>query len=141
MKFITLAISLIFLTNTAHSEIYKWIDSKGEIHFGDKKPQQFKTKKLKLKINSYTSVSYDISKTDSGQNVVIYSAEWCGYCKKAKKYFKNNNIAFTDYDIENDARAKKRYKAMGGNSIPIIIVGKKRMNGFSVKGFERIYKN
>ncbi|WP_198147347.1 glutaredoxin family protein [Gilvimarinus polysaccharolyticus] len=31
--------------------------------------------------------------------VVMY-ASWCGYCKKARRYFRANNIPFTEYDIE-----------------------------------------
>ena len=140
MKFIILIISTLLFINTAYGEIYKWRDKQGKIHFGDRKPSQLNAEELKLKINSYTSVTYDVSMFDAGQNVVIYTAEWCGYCKKAKKYFKRNHIAYTEYDIEKNASAKKRYQAMGATSVPVILVGKKRMNGFSVMGFERIYK-
>lgn len=141
MKFIFLITSFLLFTNAVHAEIYKWIDDQGEIHFGDKKPIQLNVKKLKLKINSYTSISYDISKIDSGHNVIIYSTEWCGYCKKAKRYFKKNHISYIEYDIEKDAKANKRYKEMGATSVPVIIVGKKRMNGFSVSGFKQIYNH
>ncbi len=140
MKFILLIASLLFFTNAVHCEIYKWTDEEGKVHFGDKKPRKIKVEKIKLKINSYASVTYDTSMFDSGRNVIIYTTQRCGYCKKAKKYFKNNNIAYTEYDIEKDARAKKRYKEMGATGVPVILVGKKRMNGFSVAGFERIYK-
>ena len=29
---------------------------------------------------------------------------------------------------------------LGATGVPVILVGKKRMNGFSVKGFQRIYQ-
>ena len=65
---------------------------------------------------------------------------WCGYCKKAKKYFQKKGIPFVEYDIEKNARAKRDYDAIGGKGVPVIVMGKKRMNGFSVAGFERFYK-
>ncbi len=140
MKSIFLTISLLLFTSAAYCEIYKWVDENGKTHFGDKKPNKLKAKKIKLRINTYSSVTYDTSKFGSGNNVIIYSTVWCGFCKKAKKYFRKNNISYTDYDIEKDAAAKKRYDEMGASGVPVILVGKKRMNGFSVAGFQRIYK-
>ena len=69
----------------------------------------------------------------------MYSTDWCHYCKKARQYFKKNNIAYTEYDIDKNKKAKRRYKEMGATGVPVILVGKKRMNGFNQKGFERIY--
>jgi glutaredoxin-like YruB-family protein len=71
----------------------------------------------------------------------MYSTAWCGYCKKARKYFTSKGIAFIEYDIEKNARAKRDYDALGGKGVPVILVGKKRMNGFSPQGFDRIYKS
>ncbi len=70
----------------------------------------------------------------------MYSTEWCGYGKNARNYSKKNNIAFTEYDIEKKAEAKKRYKKLGATGVPVIVIGNKRMHGFSEQGFERIYK-
>ena len=127
-------------SNSSYCEIYKWVDDEGKVYFGDKKPDQFEAENLELKINTYTSVTYDVSIFDHDKNVVMYSTAWCGYCKKARKYFKKNNIPYTDYDIEKDAKANMRYKKMGATGIPVILVGKKRMNGFSAEGFERFYQ-
>lgn len=30
----------------------------------------------------------------------IYSASWCGHCKRLKDYLRNSNIEFTDIDID-----------------------------------------
>jgi len=139
-KIITLIGSLLIFSTSSHAEIYKWVDDQGKVHFGDMKPVVIEAEELNLRINTYTSVTYDVSSLDYGKKVIMYSTDWCGYCKLAKKYFKKNNIAYTEYDIEKDVKAKKRYRKMGAQGVPVILVGKKRMNGFSEKGFERIYK-
>ena len=101
---------------------------------------------LKLIINTYTHVTFDVSvfgkdpSPGEDKAVIMYSTEWCGYCKKARRFFQDNNIAFTEYDIEKDQEARRQYKEMGARGVPVILVGKKRMNGFSEEGFERIYK-
>ena len=131
----------------SHAQIYKWIDADGEVQFGDKKPTNKKSENIQLKINTYKSVTIDpailksTKKSNINKNVSMYSAAWCGICKKAKKYFNKNNISFTEYDIDKDKAAKRRYKAMGATGVPVIFIDDRRMNGFSAASFEQLYKN
>lgn len=127
------------LPSSVFAEIYQWVDDKGKVHFSDKKPAATQAEKLDLEINTYTNVTIENSPDDVGQKVVMYSTDWCGYCKKARKYFERNNISFVDYDIEKNAKAKKRYDKMGATGVPVILVGKKRMSGFSEQRFEQLY--
>lgn len=77
---------------------------------------------------------------DQEEKVVMYATSWCPYCQQARNYFRQQGISYTEYDIERDADAKRRYQAFGGRGIPVIFVGKRRMNGFSVSGFNKIYQ-
>jgi len=140
MQTFFLTISLLLLIQPSYGEIYKWVDAQGNVHFGDRKPEDASAERIEVKVNTYTHVTYDKSIYDVGRKVVMYSTDWCGYCKKARNYFKKNHIAFTDYDIEKDSEAHKRYKKLGATGVPVILVGNKRMNGFSENSFERIYK-
>ncbi len=70
----------------------------------------------------------------------MYSTVWCGYCKKARRYFKEKGIPFQEYDTETTQKGREDYKKLNGTGVPIILVGKKRMNGFSPSGFERLYR-
>jgi glutaredoxin len=150
MKDLVFLLLLLFIAQPSAAEIYKWTDEQGQIHFSDEKPENQESKEVELEIRTYESVSYeDLSnepskvepaKADARKKVVMYSASWCGTCKKAKKYFRRNGIPFTNYDIEKSSRAKKLYEQLGASGVPVIIVGKKRMNGFSEAGFQRIYK-
>jgi len=124
----------------ALSEIYRWTDEQGNVHYSDRKTSRHVSKKVEVRVNAYESVSYDSSIFDTGKKVVMYSTEWCGYCKKAKRYFNMKGITYTEYDVEKNARAKSEYQAMGATGVPVILVGKKRMNGFSEKGFEKLYR-
>jgi len=71
----------------------------------------------------------------------MYSATWCRMCKKAKNYFRKNNIPYVSYDVEKSRIGKMDFKLLRGKSIPIIIVGSKRMNGFTAAKFERLYED
>ena len=64
-------------------------------------------------------------------NVVLYSTDWCGYCKQTKRFLDSKGIAFQEFDIEKDAEARKAYEALGGRGIPLIDV-----NGTLIRGFD-----
>ena len=59
---------------------------------------------------------------------------------KAKHYFKSKGIRFTEFDVEKSAKGKREFNKLGGGGVPIILVGSRRMNGFSVESFEKLYK-
>jgi len=141
LSVISIVLLLVFVSSVSYAEVYKWVDANGDINFSDVKPAAIKAEELSLEINTYTQVSFESSSYNAGSKVVMYSTQSCGYCKKAKKYFKNNNIAFTNYDINKDAKARRRHMEMGATGVPVILVGDKRLNGFSESGFQRIYKN
>ncbi len=130
-----------FLSFDSYGEIYKWVDEDGRVHFGDNKnrPKNTNAEKIELTTNTYKSVSFESSHTRTDQ-VIMYSTSWCGYCKKAKKYFIANQIPFIEYDIERDGKAKRNYTKLGATGVPVILYKDQRMNGFSVKGFKRIYE-
>jgi glutaredoxin len=70
----------------------------------------------------------------------MFSAEWCGFCRKARRYFKANGVTFRERDIEKDAAARREYERLGGNGLPLILVGDQRLSGFSEDGFRRLYE-
>jgi len=151
---ILIILILSIVTNISIAGIYKWTDENGVIHYSENKPVEIKVEEFQLR--SYSSVTIEantnsIESKPSGKTkktslkrpkkVVMYSAEWCGVCKQAKKYFRKNRIRFTSYDVEKNESAKRRFKKMGAKGVPVILVGKQRMNGFSAAGFNQIYNN
>lgn len=133
--------AMLFTSGQAAAQIYKWIDANGNTHYGDAKntPDSVKSNEVTLgDINTLTSVTYDSVATPQDK-VVMYAASWCGYCKKARNYFRANSIPYTEYDIEKSRSAAARYQKMGATGVPVILYKDKRMNGFSEAGFRRIY--
>lgn len=140
-----LLLSLLSLSNT-QAEIYKWTDETGHIHFSDSRQTDYQTEELELKINSYPSVRIEpintphTSDTSNNTKVIMYSTSWCAYCKKARSYFKANKIPFSEYDIEKNSRARKKYQSQGGTgSVPLIIIGRTKLQGFNITSFDKVY--
>ncbi len=140
MKPIAPLLAVLVVATSAVAEVYRWTDENGKVHLSDRRPWRTEAETVEVKINTYEGVSYDTSLFDIGNKVVLYSTDWCAYCKQARRYFRRKGIAYVEYDIEKDARAKREYDRMGATGVPVVLVGKKRMNGFSEAGFERIYR-
>ena len=64
------------------------------------------------------------------KTVVMYATEWCGYCAKARKFFTDKGIAYTELDAEKDANARRQYLALDSRGYPLIYVGTHRFEGW-----------
>lgn len=145
-----IAMSLLVLSGAVSADIYRWVDQQGRSHFSDRPPNTVQSEPVTVKINTYSSPSYspDILSFDdeqkpfpqSSHKVTIYSTSWCGVCQKAKAYFKSHYISYTEYDVETTARGKADFQQMQGKGVPIILVGNRRLNGFTPQLFENLYK-
>lgn len=135
--------SLMQCSTVVSGGIYKWVDGHGKLHFTDNPPDDIKTEEVELRINTYTSVEIKplIERLGKKDKVVMYSATWCRMCNKAKDYFRKNNIPYVSYDVEKSRIGKIDFKLLHGKSVPIIIVGNKRMNGFTAAKFYRLYED
>jgi len=149
-----LILCLLLIGLSAHGEIYKWTDEQGRIHFSDKAPETGVVEPIgdQLIINSYqgseVSGSDFLEQRDAQRrekaglnrpSVVMYSAVWCGVCKRARHYFKANKIPFSEYDVETSAKGKSDFARLKGRGVPIILIGKRRMNGFDIARFKQLY--
>jgi glutaredoxin len=133
-------VGLSMIANAA--QVHQWRDKDGKIYFGDRPPPNVQSTQVTVKPNVYSSPSIEnLSKLLTPSNkVVLYSTTWCGYCKQARKYFQAQGIAYTDYDVETTEKGKRDYARMGAHGVPIILVGGKRLNGFSEESFQSLYR-
>ncbi len=61
---------------------------------------------------------------------VLYGTEWCPYCARTRKFFKENNIPFREYDIEKSAEGYAQYEQLGGNGVPVVLIASKVIHGY-----------
>ena len=131
---------LLVITQPSIAEIYKYTDKDGNVQFTDKKPpQNARAETVKLKINTVKNPSISNNPLGTNNKIVMYSATWCGVCKKAKKYFNEKGIPFTEYDIEKSVKGRRDFKRLSGKGVPLILIGNKRMSGFSRSFFDKMF--
>jgi glutaredoxin-like YruB-family protein len=75
-------------------------------------------------------------------SVTIYSTPSCGYCHKAKDYFRSNNVPFTEYNVAADVKkAEEMVRKSGQMGVPVIDIKGKIIVGFNVPEIEKALKS
>jgi glutaredoxin len=74
---------------------------------------------------------------DGTPKVVMYATDWCPYCTKAREYFTQEGIPFTEVDVEKSAEGERHYKALQASGYPLIYVGVQRIAGFDRKAIKQ----
>ena len=135
MKYLFAAL-LLALPAIASGQVYRWTDEAGRVHYGDKPPADRKAKAVQDRISSYdgaaqvTTARKAATPAQGSAQVVLYSAVWCKYCRQAKAYFAGRGLKYEERDVEASPGARREYEQLGGRGVPVILVGRQRMDGY-----------
>lgn len=71
--------------------------------------------------------------------VVIYGKEGCGFCRRAKKFCENEELAYEYYSLGTDVTKEDIQKAVGGEfpTYPQILVDGEPIGGYT-ELFDRV---
>lgn len=73
------------------------------------------------------------------KRVVLYSMDNCPHCDTAKKYLEQQKIKFRLCNVKTPA-GQKEFRGTGYRGVPVLKVGDRFLNGFSIKQFNQFYK-
>ena len=80
-------------------------------------------------------------------SVIMYSAAWCGVCKKARKFMQKEGIPFVEHDIEKDQSAaqelaqKSKRQGIKLGGVPVFDIGGQMMGGFDPNRLKQLIAN
>ncbi len=87
----------------------------------------------------YAGGAANVKVTDNQHdNVILYATSWCGYCKRTRAFFSENNIKYTEYDVEKSEVGRQQYEALGGQGVPVVDIKGTVIFGYSVKKMKTI---
>lgn len=136
---IQLILFACLLASPVHAGVYKWTDAQGRIQYSDTPPPAAKTTQLKLQ--TYTGPAQVSQAIGADSGVTIYTTEWCGVCKRAKAFFKQNGVPFREWDVEKTEYGATKFRQFGGNGVPLITVGTEKMMGFDGNRFMELWNS
>lgn len=75
---------------------------------------------------------------EQAADVVMLSASWCQYCRRARQYFVSEAIYYCEWDIERTERGAALYEQSKHQGIPIIYIRDEELVGFSAAQIEQL---
>ena len=87
------------------------------------------------------------AKKGGTKQVAMFSTQGCGYCGTARRWFKQQKVPYSEYDLETDPSARGRMKALAKKAgipefqlggVPIIFVGTKGVIGWDQARLKRL---
>lgn len=145
---------ILFLSLGARADIYQWKDARGQTHVTTTAPpKNASAQKVTVSepgrprpLDRSIAVPSPKAKATgplpflqpaASSQVEIYSAPWCGFCKKTKDYFRSKGVAFTEYNVDADSAAAARAKGLNPQGgIPVTVVNGRTIVGFSPSQFD-----
>lgn len=143
---------MLLVSFSAFSQMYKWRDKDGNLvvsttppppgvrceqqNIGDSSQADSKTNE---KNSGRTAVQeVDLTRSNRDIKVIMYTTDWCPYCKKARKYLNSLDVDLAVYDIEKDPGKRQEYlaKGKGQSGVPLIDVEGILVRGFSEKDID-----
>jgi hypothetical protein len=132
------------------ADIYIWTDENGVKHFANEPPSggteakqeaEHKTEtglqeklekdrsRLQDEMTGKVPVGADERVTRNPGSVVMYSRSNESHSRCLRSLFEKYKIAYTDYQIDKDEAAKRRFDMLGGRSAPLVFIGTRRFYG------------
>jgi glutaredoxin len=144
----------IFLFTANAGTVYKVVGPDGKITYSDHEPEKGQSSKA-LNFNDLPSspvppLPAEANKAKAALQArtspvaevqsrnVIFTASWCGYCKKAKVYLRNKGISIGELDIDTPS-GRESYRSAGGSGIPLLLYQGKRVQGFSEPAYNAVF--
>ncbi|HEV2092958.1 MAG TPA: glutaredoxin family protein [Rubrobacter sp.] len=70
--------------------------------------------------------------------VIVFSTPTCSWCRRAKRYFKEQGVPFKEINIERDQQAARDIvRKTGQTGVPVIKIGSNWIVGFDKERIDR----
>ncbi len=122
------------LTLAQAGELFRWIDAKGKVHYGDAVPAnaaQVERKKFPAGGTPSADTPYETRLAQQNFPVVLYTADSCTmYCEMGRSLLSKRGIPFSEKKLKNKAELDSFKALSGSDTVPTLCVGRHYLSGF-----------
>jgi glutaredoxin len=119
-----------------------WRDRVGYVEMDGPPPLSPGDARRMRRLGGVNPAGVALASTDStgvrSSAVLLYYAEWCGYCRKTRAELDRRGVSFQMLDIENPATLDELVEKTGQRGIPVVDVGGKILIGYDPEGLDRL---
>lgn len=122
----------------ADAQLYRWTDPSGRVHFTDTPPPPNARNVQKKPGGTGPAQSapaapndpYVVQQARRNAPVTLYTAPGCDPCSSARKLLNERGVPFKEVSVVDEAGAAALKNAVGGATVPTIVVGTTSQMGF-----------
>lgn len=121
----------------AQTNVYKWVDQDGKVHFSDTPPpKDAKSSSQKRMGGGYVDDSqlpYATQLAMKKSPVTLYTSSDCGeLCSQGRELLSKRGIPFSEKNAQTNATdAEALKKLIGALQVPVLVVGESALKGYS----------
>jgi glutaredoxin len=76
---------------------------------------------------------YNPTRNNPPNSVIVLTASWCPYCESLRRHLLEQNIPYTELDVDHTTEGRFAFSAVRGTGIPITVVGQHVIRGLGKK--------
>jgi glutaredoxin len=137
---IGLALLVVAGAAAAQSQIYKWKDAKGQVHYGDTPPPQgaqtLQVAGQPAPAAANSGMPYELTRAVLQHPVTLYTTPRCAACDQGRSLLHARGVPFTEKTVttQDDQQAQRRQT--GKDELPLLLVGTRQVTGFQAAGWQ-----
>jgi len=145
---IMLAATLCAVALGASAQMYRWTDDKGRVHVTDtpppasakgvKKAGTAAPEAAAAAAPSKSAEPFALQQARANFPVTLYTVPNCQGCDAARKLLNTRGVPFKEISLTDASQMEEFKQAVGGNTVPAMIVGSTVQKGFEDGAYQRL---
>jgi glutaredoxin len=141
MRKLAIAVAAMFVAATAGAQMYRWVDKDGKVHYTDTPPPAAskgvqKRGTAPAPTDTGPAAPYAVQQAAKNFPVVVYTSSNCGQpCTDGKALLATRGVPYREVAVGpgSDMSAEDLKKATGGDTVPVMMVGRSKSLGFETE--------
>jgi glutaredoxin len=133
---LALAAAALAMTAQAQTNVYRWTDKDGKVHFSDAPPPDDAKGASQRRFGGGpvddTQLPYATQQAMKKSPVTLYTGTQCGApCTQGRDLLARRGIPFSEKDAQNNAADQQALKKLvGALEVPVLVVGESKTKGY-----------